>query len=374
MPSAAVIAAGVARSRWSPIGPPRPSRRCGASCATRSDAEGAAPIGAGRPTIRFAPDLALWRYAARSALASLVVVGVVLGSSLLMRDAVVTTVESLRGASRCRVEEPVAAREYAGARVSGSRWRPNGDVYLADAQDDVVRRVGTQAGLVPVGCGRTCRAARSGTTPIAKVETPGGVAVAPNGDLFIADTESHRVFRVDRVRGTTVVVAGNGKAGFGGRRRPGDQGDAQRALGVAVDRAGNLYIADTANHRIRKVTKRTGAITTWRAPGLGDTGLPAVGDGDLATKALLSWPMDLAVASTGDLYVADTGHNRVRRIDGSHGPDFDRRGRRVGERWGRRRSCREGGAVGARPASRWSSAASRSRCTSPILRSGASAS
>ena len=313
VPSAAVIGAGVAALALGAY------RTAAALAALRGVIRhalrraGAEPMDQSRPTIRFSPDLALWRYAARSALASLFVVGFVLGSSLLMRDAVVTTVEHFEHLE-VPVTIPVVAREYVLPRV-GLAVGPDGDVYLADAKDDVVRRVAAPAGLVPVSLTNG-----EGTQPrsdtVAKVETPGGVAVAPNGDLYVADTESHRVFRVDRVRGTTVVVAGTGIGGFSGDDGPATKAMLNEPSGVALDGAGNLYIADTANHRIRRVTKRTGVITTVAGNGVGDPDVASVGDGELAVKALLSWPMDLAVASTGDIYVADTGHNRIRRIDG----------------------------------------------------------
>jgi GT2 family glycosyltransferase/sugar lactone lactonase YvrE len=280
-------------------------------------ARGALLMDGPRPTIRFVQDLALWRHAARSALASLFVVGVVLGGVLLMRDAAVTTVERLTPPPP--PPAPMAPRVFEVPGI-GLAIAPNGDLYLSDAHEDVITRMAMRNGLMPVSAvARTASAPSRQPDTVARFDTPGGVAVAPNGDLFITDTQTHRVYRVDRLRGTAVVVAGAGRPGFDG-----DGGPATRALlnepaAVAVDRAGNLFVADTANHRIRKVARRTGIITTVAGSGLGDPALRAVGDGGLAPRASLSWPMDLAVAPDGDLYVADTGHNRVRRVDSTSG-------------------------------------------------------
>jgi GT2 family glycosyltransferase len=358
VPSAVVIAAGV----WAlALGAYRTAAALAALRGVVRHAlarDGASPIDEGRPTIRFAPDLALWRYAARSALASLFVVGVLLGSSVLMRDAVVTTVEHFER-FEVPLTPPVITREYVVPQV-GLAVAPNGDVYLADAQDDVILRVATQSGPLPRGSGAGA-AGSAGNDLIAQIPTPGGVAVAPNGDLYIADTESHRVFRVDRVRGTTVVVAGSGRPGFGGDGGPATRAMLNQPAAVAIDASGNLYIADTANHRIRRVAKRAGTISTLAGTGEGEPAPPEIGDGELASKARLSWPMDLAVASTGDIYVADTGHNRVRRVD---------TGLRGAAVTGGPRSTR---VSGRRPASRWSCAAARSRSTSPTRPTAGSA-
>lgn len=136
---------------------------------------------------------------------------------------------------------------------------------------------------------------------------PSGLAFDTAGDLFIADTANHLVLEVNLV-GIISTIAGTGEQGFGG-----DGGAATSALldapiGVAVDAAGNLYIADTHNQRIRKVSG--GTITT--IAGTGDAGFS--GDGAAATAATLSLPTGVAVDSNGNIYIADTDNHRIRKI------------------------------------------------------------
>lgn len=136
---------------------------------------------------------------------------------------------------------------------------------------------------------------------------PSGLAFDTAGDLFIADTANHLVLEVN-LAGIISTVAGTGEQGFGG-----DGGAASSALldspiGVAVDAAGNLYIADTHNQRIRKVSG--GVITT--IAGTGAAGFS--GDGAAATAATLNQPTGVAVDSNGNVYIADTNNHRIREI------------------------------------------------------------
>ncbi|MBL8141062.1 MAG: glycosyltransferase [Acidobacteria bacterium] len=278
---------------------------------------GASPIGGARPHVRFAPDLALWGYVARSALASLFVVGLAIGGAELVHDAAVTTAQRLQ-AVPVETPEVVPGPAYRAPTV-GLAVAPNGDLYLADANGEAIRRVSaagvtsTVAGM-PMPASRTTAALPRG----AVFDTPGGVAVAANGDLFVADTQGHRVYRVDRTKGTAVVVAGDGKAGFAGDGGPATAAQLNQPTSVAVDRKDGLVIADAANHRVRRVDIRTGKITTIAGDGtIADS--PDVGDDGPAVSAHLAWPSDLAVSPSGDMFVADTGHHRVRRIDGRTG-------------------------------------------------------
>jgi len=135
-----------------------------------------------------------------------------------------------------------------------------------------------------------------------------GVAVDTSGVLYITDADLHEVFRIDRA-GHQDVIAGTGAAGFGG-----DGGAALAAQlnspgGVAVDRQGSIYIADTGNHRIRVVTP-DGTIRSIAGNGAAGFG----GDAGPALSAVLNAPTALAVDATGNIWIADTGNNRVRRL------------------------------------------------------------
>jgi trimeric autotransporter adhesin len=153
----------------------------------------------------------------------------------------------------------------------------------------------------------------------AQLTGPRGIAFDAAGDLFVADSGNHAIRRI-AIDGTITTVAGSGNRGFSG-----DGGQASLArlntpTAVAVDSAGNLYIADTLNHRIRKVT-RNGVIVTVAGSGAISSvahstgGFGFSGDGGPAVDAQLSIPEGLAIDSQGNLYIADTGNDRVRKVD-----------------------------------------------------------
>jgi len=131
-------------------------------------------------------------------------------------------------------------------------------------------------------------------------------------NIYFALRDSHGIYRRDATTGEVTRVAGNGTSGFSGDNGPATAAQLQRPRGVAIDSSGNLYIADSDNHRIRKVTAVTGIITTIAGTGVegfsGDTGA--------ATSAKLNNPRMLSVLGS-DVYIADTDNNVIRRIDGA---------------------------------------------------------
>ena len=148
--------------------------------------------------------------------------------------------------------------------------------------------------------------------------SPADVAVADNGDLYVADAENHRICRIERVSGKIITIAGYGLGGFDGDFVQATQTALNRPLSVAVARNGDLYIADTLNHRVRVITQATGLIHTIAGDGQpGESG--AIGDGGPATAAHLNRPTDVALAPNGDVYIADMGHNRIRVVDARTG-------------------------------------------------------
>ncbi len=139
--------------------------------------------------------------------------------------------------------------------------------------------------------------------------TPRGVAVDRHGNVYIADSEAERIRRVD-VSGVITVVAGDGTAGHAGDDGPATAARLRHPTDVAVDGLGNLYIADEGNHRIRRVDA-AGTITT-----IAGTGAPGFGgDGGPATGATLRLPNAVTVDGLGNLWVSDGVNNRIRRID-----------------------------------------------------------
>ncbi|HUA83172.1 MAG TPA: Ig-like domain-containing protein [Bryobacteraceae bacterium] len=140
---------------------------------------------------------------------------------------------------------------------------------------------------------------------------PWGIAQDSAGNFYFADSSDNRVRRVD-VKGTISTVAGNGVAGFSGDGGPATAAELDTPQGVALDSNGNLYIADYYNERVRKVVLSTGVIATVA----GNGNYQYSGDGAAATAAGVD-PFDVAVDSTGNLYIADNYNSRIRKVTAS---------------------------------------------------------
>jgi len=143
---------------------------------------------------------------------------------------------------------------------------------------------------------------------------PSGVAVDAAGNLYIADSSNNRIRRVDAVSGLISTVAGNGNPGFAGDNGLATSAEIDNPSALALDGAGNLYIADSNNDVIRMVNAATGIITTIAGVG-GQQGRS--GDGAAAVLALLNTPEGLAFDAAGNLYIADNGNNIVRVVNSS---------------------------------------------------------
>ncbi len=192
-----------------------------------------------------------------------------------------------------------------GAAVDGS-----GNLYIADTRNHRIRKVGAGGTITTVaGTGTDGFGGDSGPASAAQLNRPAGVAVDGSGNLFIADTNNHRIRKVD-AEGTITTVAGTSGQGFSGDSGPATAAQLNGPNGVAVDGFGNLYIADTNNHRIRKVGA-DGTITTVAGTGTAVFS----GDGRPATAAQLNGPNGVAVDSSGNLYIADTNNHRIRKVD-----------------------------------------------------------
>jgi sugar lactone lactonase YvrE len=150
----------------------------------------------------------------------------------------------------------------------------------------------------------------SGPATEARLNFPTAVAVDRQGTLFIADTMNHRVRRVDAVTGIITTLAGTGQARFSGDGGPAEQAALNEPAALALDGEGRLFIADQSNNRVRVVDLATGLITTFAGTG------SATYDGDAApaTSASLAGPSGLAVGD-GVLYIADTFSSRIRAVN-----------------------------------------------------------
>ena len=181
---------------------------------------------------------------------------------------------------------------------------PAGSLYIADRVNMRIRKVSNGLIATVAGNGSFGFSGDNGPATSAALLAPQSVAVDPAGNLYIAD--AGRIRKVSN--GVITTVAGNGVAGFGGDNGPATNAQLYTPGGVAVDSAGNLYIADTYNNRVRKVAN--GVITT--VAGNGTAGLS--GDNGPATSAELYRPAGVAVDSAGGLYIVDTNNSRIRRV------------------------------------------------------------
>jgi murein DD-endopeptidase MepM/ murein hydrolase activator NlpD/sugar lactone lactonase YvrE len=208
---------------------------------------------------------------------------------------------------------------------SGVALDTSGNLYIVDWFDRRVRRVDAVSGIITTvaGNGGFGFAGDGGLATEAPLYNPHGVAVDRSGNIFIADSMNHRVRRVDAATGIITTVAGNGEVfGSTGDGGPATQARLAYPTGVAVDAAGNLYIADgtlslgdNVGERIRRVSATTQEIST--VAGNGDAGYS--GDGGPAINASLNGPRQVAVDSAGNLFIADRDNRRVRRVDAATG-------------------------------------------------------
>jgi sugar lactone lactonase YvrE len=185
-----------------------------------------------------------------------------------------------------------------------------GNLFIADGLNHVVRKVSTSGVITTVaGNGYSGYSGDGGLAISAQLSTPFGIAIDSTGNLFIADSYNHSIRAVSASSGIITTVAGNGSFGFSGDGGQATSAQLNYPFGVAVDSAGNIFIADADNHRIRKVSS-LGVITT--VAGNGSYGFS--GDSGAATSAKLNWPNGIAVDSTGSFYIADTSNNRIRKV------------------------------------------------------------
>lgn len=193
---------------------------------------------------------------------------------------------------------------------------PNGDLFLADAGRNRIRRVDGATGTIST-------VLLQGNVGSGRFPSLSGVAVSPAGELFavyyttssaIGPLGDSTVIRIDPATGSYASVAGMWYPGFSGDGGPASASVLNDPRDIAFDAAGNLFIADTENHRIRRVDAATGVITTFAGGGPGPSG-----DGGPASQATLVLPTGVAVGPFGDLYIADSGQFRIRRVDAISG-------------------------------------------------------
>ncbi|MEO8593304.1 MAG: hypothetical protein ABI759_08280 [Candidatus Solibacter sp.] len=206
-----------------------------------------------------------------------------------------------------------------------------GNFYFTDSGLQRVRKVGTNgiltnyAGSGAPGVSSTGFSGDGGPATAAKLNNPVGLAVDAQGNIYVADLNNQRVRKIDTL-GIINTIAGSGTVnanlgtpgGFSGDGGPATSARLNAPHGVGVDAAGNVYIADTTNYRIRKVA-RDGIIST--VAGTGEITLPFLnnlGDGGPATRATLI-PWDVKADAAGNLYISDWLGHRIRKVDAATG-------------------------------------------------------
>ena len=188
----------------------------------------------------------------------------------------------------------------------------DGTLYIADSGNNRVRRVNLDGTITTVaGTGKNGFGGDGGWATEAPLSNPGGLAVSPDGSLYIADWGNRRVRRVDP-DGTITTVVGTGELGFGGDGGPAIAATLSDYYRLVVGPDGSLYVADSENNHVRRVDSG-GTITT--VAGIGWGGFDPDDDGGKATNATLFFPLGCAVRLDGSLYVSDSRNDRVRRVD-----------------------------------------------------------
>ncbi len=195
-------------------------------------------------------------------------------------------------------------------RVTGDRA---GNLYVTDAHHARVRRIDAATNTITTvgGCGTEGYSGDGGPAVHAKLASPHGSALDRHGNIYIADLKNDRIRKVDASTGTITTVAGNGEHGYSGDGGPATEAMLASPIAVTSSADGDLYIADHRNSRIRKVDASTGTITTVAGTGEQDFS----GDGGPATQAAIALPRDVALHADGSLYIADGANNRIRRVD-----------------------------------------------------------
>jgi uncharacterized protein (TIGR03437 family) len=184
----------------------------------------------------------------------------------------------------------------------------SGNIYVADFWNDRVRKISSGTMSTIAGDGVYSSSGDGGPAALAQLNTPRGVAVDPAGNVYVADTLNYRVRQINP-SGVINNFAGNGSAGSSGDGSPATSAELTQPQGLTADAAGNIYIVDSVNHRVR-VVARNGVIST-----IAGNGTPGYsGDGGPATSAQLNAPRGVAVDASGNLYIADFNNNAVRKV------------------------------------------------------------
>jgi len=195
----------------------------------------------------------------------------------------------------------------------------SGMLYIADQTNNRIRAVNTTTGVISTIAGITGPGGfggDAGPATAAKLDAPTGVALDAAGNIYIADASNNRVREITLSTGIINTIAGTGTPSFSGDGTPATGATINNPRAVLIDGSGNVLFSDGTNNRVRKITTATGIITTiagsTTAPGFG-------GDGGQATLALMNLPRGIALDGAGNLYIADMSNNRIREVNAATG-------------------------------------------------------
>ncbi|MBV8842441.1 MAG: hypothetical protein JO307_06485 [Bryobacterales bacterium] len=199
-----------------------------------------------------------------------------------------------------------------------------GNLYIADTVNNRVRRAtfGSSATTRTIaGQGTAAFTGDNVLATFSALNKPRGVAIDPSGNIYVADTDNNRIRKIDS-HGIITTVAGTGVPGFSGDGGPATRAQLNSPRGIALDASGNLYIADYLNSRVREIVN--GTITTI-AGGVSPV-FGYGGDGSLGTQAVLNFPSAVAVDNAGNVYIADTQNNAIRLLTPTAAPPAIKKG------------------------------------------------
>ncbi len=200
---------------------------------------------------------------------------------------------------------------------TGIAFDGDGNMFIADAYNNVIRRVDASTHIITTiaGTGVAGYSGDGGPGTIAELNQPSHVVFDRTVNLYITDADNERIRRIDAQTDEIMTVAGDGTAGYSGDSGPATSAELNFPDGVAIDSNGNLFIGDAKNNRIRELTIANGVIAT--VAGDGPAGYS--GDGGIATSAELNFPSRPFIDPVGNIYIADYGNNRIRKVDATTG-------------------------------------------------------
>lgn len=189
-----------------------------------------------------------------------------------------------------------------------------GNMYVADSLHNLIRKVDTSQTVSTIaGTGAATYTGDGGPAVSATLSDPSGLALDGAGNLYIADAGNNAIREIVQATGIIVTVAGNGAQGNAGDGGPAINANLHQPLGVTIDTVGDLYIADTGNNRIRRVDAVSGTIANVAGDPGGTSGYS--GDNSPAASALLNGPNAVAFDASGNMYIPDSLNNVVRVVD-----------------------------------------------------------